>query len=126
MSVFEDAKAWKQELSEVRRYLHQYPEASMKEFKTTAYIREYLTKRGISWIPAGETGTVAIVQGKQDGKVIGLRGTLMHWRWRNLMKIHIVPEIRELCMHVDMTDTRLRFWERQFICMRINQSFPAL
>lgn len=60
----------------MRRYLHQYPEPSMKEYETTAYIRNCLTESGIPWMEAGETGTVAVIEGNAPKPVIGLRGDL--------------------------------------------------
>lgn len=76
MTIYEEAAAHKKELSDVRRYLHQHPEASMKEYKTAAYIRAYLSDRNIPWVEAGETGTVAVIEGKEQRKVIGLRGDI--------------------------------------------------
>ena len=74
MDVLTEAKEWKQKLVELRRYLHQHPEASMKEFETTEFIRSYLSKRKIPWIEAGKTGTVAVIRGQNEKPVIGLRG----------------------------------------------------
>ena len=74
--IFEEVKKYKEELIRVRRYLHQYPEESMKEYETAAYVRDYLTKHDIPWIEAGETGTVAIIQGSREGPIIGLRGDI--------------------------------------------------
>lgn len=76
MKIYEKAKARKEELVAMRRYLHQYPEASMKEYETTAYIRNCLTEAGIPWIEAGTTGTVAVIKGNAPKPVIGLRGDL--------------------------------------------------
>lgn len=74
--LYEEAKERQKELIDIRRYLHQHPEASMMEYETTAYIRKLLDKEGIPWIPAGETGTVAVIEGKKDGRVLGLRGDI--------------------------------------------------
>lgn len=76
MDVLSEAKQWKKKLVEIRRYLHQHPEPSMQEFETSAYVRKWLTAREIPWIQAGETGTVAIVEGSRKTPVIGLRGDL--------------------------------------------------
>lgn len=76
MSVYEEAIENKAELVKVRRHLHQYPEVSMKEFQTAEYIRKYLDEHGISWEKAGETGTVALVRGRCEDCVIGLRGDI--------------------------------------------------
>lgn len=76
MSIYEEAIKNKAELVKVRRYLHQYPEASMNEFHTAEYIRDYLDQHGISWEKAGETGTVAVIKGAAERPVIGLRGDI--------------------------------------------------
>lgn len=76
MSILTEAQAKKEELQEIRRYLHQHPEASMKEYRTNAYVRKCLDESCIPWIPAGETGTVAVIQGDRNGKVVGLRGDM--------------------------------------------------
>lgn len=76
MNVLNELKEWQQKMIDIRRYLHQYPEASMKEFQTTEYIRNYLDRENIPWDEAGATGTVAIVKGCNDGPVIGLRGDI--------------------------------------------------
>jgi len=47
---------YQQELCELRRFFHKYPETAFEEFKTTAYIKEYLEKTGYtveSYEPAG-------------------------------------------------------------------------
>ena len=74
MNILTQAAEWKETLIKIRRYLHQHPEPGMKEFHTTEYIRKFLSDRQIPWIPAGPTGTVAIIRGKCDTPVIGLRG----------------------------------------------------
>lgn len=76
MKAFEDAKKRREELVEIRRYLHRHPEASMKEYETAAYIRKYLDEKGISWTEAGETGTVAVIRGQGEKGIIGLRGDI--------------------------------------------------
>ena len=76
MNVYHNFKEWQKKLTDIRRYLHQHPEASMKEYQTAAYIREYLDLQGIPWREAGATGTVAVVTGREGGPVIGLRGDI--------------------------------------------------
>ena len=76
MKLSELSIDYKEQLVKIRRYLHQYPEPSMEEFETAAYVRDFLTSHGISWIPAGLTGTVAIIQGTKAKPVIGLRGDI--------------------------------------------------
>lgn len=57
----------------LRRYFHQHPELSWKEFETAKKIREELTSYGIPWTAVAETGTIATLHGAADMPVIGLR-----------------------------------------------------
>jgi amidohydrolase len=62
---------------EVRRHIHEYPELSNQEFETTALISRELRAAGITEIETiGETGVVATVRGKTDGKTVALRADM--------------------------------------------------
>jgi len=62
------------EILAIRRRLHQYPELSFQEYKTSEIIREYLDRWGISYTyPHVETGIVAHIAGDTPGKRIALR-----------------------------------------------------
>ncbi|CAA9520466.1 MAG: Peptidase M20D, amidohydrolase [uncultured Segetibacter sp.] len=60
-----------------RRHLHQYPELSNREFKTSAFIVEHLQglgleiKRGVA-----KTGVVAILKGERPGPVVAIRADM--------------------------------------------------
>ena len=63
-----------QEMVEIRRYLHQYPELSFQEEKTPAYIAEYHRKLGLEVrTGVGERGVVATLRGAKPGKTVALR-----------------------------------------------------
>lgn len=63
-----------EEILSIRRQLHQYPELSFKEYKTSGTIRGYLDQWGISYtFPHVKTGIVARIQGDTPGKRIALR-----------------------------------------------------
>ena len=50
---------------EMRRWFHQHPEESTKEFKTAERIRAELDRAGIAWRQCGlPTGTLARIEGK--------------------------------------------------------------
>lgn len=78
MLNFEKLKEqYEQELIEIRRHLHMNPELSLKEFKTTKFIKDKLTALGIEIIDMGlETGLVGLLRGSQDGPTIALRGDI--------------------------------------------------
>lgn len=60
-----------------RRYLHQHPEVSYKEFETTSFIKAELEKLGIPYESPLETGCVGIIEGeKTSDRVIALRADI--------------------------------------------------
>lgn len=62
---------------ETRRYLHQHPEVSYKEYETTKFIKSELEKMGIPFDSPLETGCVGILKGGKDSdKVIALRADI--------------------------------------------------
>ena len=62
---------------EWRRYLHQHPELSNREFNTSKMVAEHLRKLGIE-VRTGiaKTGVVGILKGANPGPVIGLRADM--------------------------------------------------
>lgn len=71
------AKLYYPEMVETRRHLHQNPELSFKEFKTTEYIVKRLEEMGYMVNRPLETGCVAILQGdKSTDRVIALRADI--------------------------------------------------
>ena len=69
--IMEKANALKDYATKVRRYLHENPELSLKEYNTTAFIKKELTSMGIEILPLSlETGVVGIIKGTKPGKNI--------------------------------------------------------
>ena len=66
-----------EELRQMRRDLHKIPELGLKEYKTSAYIREKLTSFGITeletWL---ETGVVAVIRGKGNKEAVAFRADM--------------------------------------------------
>jgi amidohydrolase len=62
---------------EWRRYLHQHPELSNREYKTAEYVAAHLKKLGLE-VQTGiaKTGIVAILRGGQPGPVVALRADM--------------------------------------------------
>ncbi|HBQ61500.1 MAG TPA: amidohydrolase, partial [Balneolaceae bacterium] len=61
----------------IRRYLHQHPDLSFKEFETTKFIKRELDKLGIPYESPLETGCVGILEGGQKSdRVIALRADI--------------------------------------------------
>lgn len=66
-----------EELRQMRRDLHKIPELGLKEYKTSAYIREKLEGFGITeletWL---ETGVVAAIRGKGKKEAVAFRADM--------------------------------------------------
>lgn len=68
---------YKDELIELRRYFHMYPEVSSLEYNTAKKIEEYLSKLNIPYKRVGETGVYATIKGEGKGnKSIILRADI--------------------------------------------------
>ncbi len=66
-----------EEIITIRRQLHQHPELSFKEYKTSGTIRKLLDAWGIGYtFPHVETGIVARIKGDLPGKRIALRSDM--------------------------------------------------
>lgn len=62
------------EMVEIRRYLHQHPELSFKEYKTAAFIANYYDKLGIPYRKnVGGNGVISTLTGGLPGKTIAFR-----------------------------------------------------
>ncbi|WP_407496594.1 M20 aminoacylase family protein [Pseudooceanicola sp. MF1-13] len=61
-----------------RRHLHQHPELGFDCYQTAAFVAERLREFGVDEIHEGiaKTGLVALIKGKGDGGVIGLRADM--------------------------------------------------
>lgn len=65
-------------LAAVRHFLHQYPELSGKEFKTSAFIATQLRKLEVQLVhdQIADTGVLGIIHGKEKGKTVLFRSEL--------------------------------------------------
>ena len=74
-----EANHIKDELIEIRRTLHQYPELGFEETNTSKFIKDFLTKEGITFKEFAGTGVCGIIEGTKEGenkKVVGLRADI--------------------------------------------------
>lgn len=62
-------------VTEHRRYLHQHPELSLKEYKTTEYIISVLKDIGVSFYQVLDTGVIATLSGN-SGTTLGFRADI--------------------------------------------------
>ena len=71
------AQKYAPDFVEVRRYLHQNPELSFQEFKTSAHIKKQLQDIGITdFVSVAETGILATVHGHAQGETLLLRADM--------------------------------------------------
>lgn len=76
MKTKELAKKYKDYVISMRREFHRFPEASLEEYRTSKRIKEELEKFGIAAEIMGDTGVVATISGKNNGKTVALRGDI--------------------------------------------------
>ncbi|GHT92138.1 peptidase [Spirochaetia bacterium] len=76
INFYKEALSLLDEASAIRRTLHENPESSFSEYKTSSFIREKLSRLGIPYFSAGETGTVAIIKGREGRTILGLRADI--------------------------------------------------
>ncbi|MCB2294826.1 amidohydrolase [Clostridium algoriphilum] len=74
--VLKNAYSLNGDTIELRRWFHQHPESSLKEYSTSKKIKEELKKLGIEYNSVGETGIVGVIKGGGNGFVIGLRADI--------------------------------------------------
>lgn len=75
--IKQTAEKYIQEAIETRKYLHQHPEVSYKEYKTTEFIVSELEKLGMKVERPLETGCIGILEGaKESQRVIALRADI--------------------------------------------------
>ena len=105
-----EANNIKEELIEVRRTLHQYPELGFEETNTSKFIKEFLTKEGIEFKEFAGTGVCGIIKGTKEGinnKVIGLRADIDGLPMQDKKVVAMRQRLMEKCMLVDMMDIQL-------------------
>lgn len=65
-----------EEIAEIRRELHRFPEIGNKEFRTIEIIIKCFEKWGVKYEKLLETGVVATVEGREKGKVVAVRADI--------------------------------------------------
>lgn len=76
MNIKELSKKYEQYTIDMRREFHMHPELSMQEVRTANRIKEELNKIGVPYESIGESGVVATIKGKGEGKTIALRADI--------------------------------------------------
>ena len=76
MQIKKHIDALHEELKQIRRDFHQYPELGCEEFRTAEKISDYLKNSGIEVSRITETGIVGLIQGKDAGRTLMLRADI--------------------------------------------------
>jgi amidohydrolase len=64
-------------IRKIRHDLHAIPELGLEEYKTSAYIREYLKDLDLEFLePLAGTDVCGLIQGGEKGKIVGLRADI--------------------------------------------------
>ena len=75
--VQELSEKYFEDILQIRRYLHQYPELSFKEHETSDFIKNELNKIGLNYKTIFKTGITGELEGnKKGGSVIALRADI--------------------------------------------------
>lgn len=100
-----------EEMVEIRRYLHQFPEVSFKEFHTAAYIADFYKDLGITVTTnVGGNGVVAKIEGALPGKTVALRADFDALPIQDEKEVEYkskVPGVMHACGHDGHTATLL-------------------
>lgn len=78
-AIFNKALEIKEYMTEIRRYIHQYPELGMQEFETTKLIKKELEHMGVEIVKLkSKVGVLGIIKGtsKGENRVTALRADM--------------------------------------------------
>jgi len=76
LSIIELSNKYKQNVIDLRREFHKYPEASLYEYKTIDMIGRELDNLGVDYKRVADTGIIAEIKGINPGKTVALRADI--------------------------------------------------
>ncbi len=71
-----EAQQLQEELVTIRRDIHMHPEQGNREFRTSAFIEQYLNDLGIETERMLDTAVIGTLKGAQDGKTAAIRSDM--------------------------------------------------
>ena len=111
IDLFESLEEKYTEMVDIRRYLHQHPELSYKEYKTAEYIANFYKNLGIEVrTNVGGNGVVAKVIGGKPGPTVALRADFDALPIQDEKEVaykSTVPGVMHACGHDGHTSTLL-------------------
>ena len=91
-------KKYTEEMIAIRRHIHENPETSNAEFKTTALIKEKLTEYGVEIAEIGlKTGVIGIIRGGKPGKTIAIREDIDALPMPELTGLPFASKVENVC-----------------------------
>ncbi|WP_243296288.1 M20 family metallopeptidase [Bacillus litorisediminis] len=109
--LFQKLEQYYDEMVSIRRYLHQHPELSFKEFETAKYIENYYRELGVSVKGnVGGNGVVARIKGAKPGLTVALRAdfdALPIQDEKDVPYKSTIPGVMHACGHDGHTATLL-------------------
>ncbi|CAM3223758.1 amidohydrolase [Streptobacillus felis] len=78
MNILNEVEKLKEFTIKNRRFLHENPEPSLREYETAKFIQNILKENNIEFVKVGDTGTLATIKGEKKGnnKTIFLRSDI--------------------------------------------------
>lgn len=76
MGIKKEIKEYENELIQLRRDFHSYPELGLNEYRTSKIIYDYLSNLGLEVSKCLDTGVVALLHGDNPGKVLMIRADI--------------------------------------------------
>lgn len=76
MEIRKEVEVHRDELIALRREFHRRPEIGTQEFRTSAFLFDYLQNLGLEVERCTETGVVALLKGKHPGKTLMIRSDI--------------------------------------------------
>lgn len=109
--LFQKLEQYYDEMVSIRRYLHQHPELSFKEFETAKYIENYYRDLGVDVKgQVGGNGVVARIKGAKPGLTVALRADFDALPIQDEKEVpykSTVPGVMHACGHDGHTATLL-------------------
>lgn len=75
-SLLAEARAFENELVEIRRDLHMHPELGFQEVRTSGVVERELQRLGIETRRVAQTGVLGVLRGAGGGRTVGLRADM--------------------------------------------------
>ncbi len=103
MTPLDRIAGYAEELTAIRRDLHEHPEIGFEEVRTSGIVAEKLRSWGVAVTTGiGKTGVVGVIEGKRPGRTIGLRADMdalpIH-ETTNLPYASKTPGVMHACGH---------------------------